>query len=163
MVKISFPPDLAIMDKVDAEFGAKFFPVTTCRLLLPVLWVTKEVAQISRPPKAPPLLFMPRFIIRPRPLLDVLILPFVEKAMTGAGPSEVFAGRNDEVAKATADTRAVVRRATLEVAPDEVLEAAAAAEAGIAVTCCPGRSAFSQGSEESILISSVLKYNCANT
>ena len=149
------------MDKADAEFGAKFFPVTTCRLLLPVLWVTKEVAPISRPPKAPPLLFMPRFIIRPRPLLDVLILPFVENAMTGAGPSEVFAGRNDEVARATADTRAAVRRATLEIAPDEVPETAA--EAGIAVTWCPGPSALLQGSEESILTSYVLKYNCANT
>ena len=67
----------------------------------------------------------------------MLILPFVEKAITGAGPSEVFAGRNDEVATATADIRAAVRRPRLELAPDEVPEAAAAVEvveAGIAVT-----------------------------
>ena len=96
---------------------------------------------------------MPRFIIRPRPLLGVLILPLAEKAITGAGPSKVFAGRDDEVARATADTRAAVRRATLEIAPDEVPETAA--EAGIAVTWCPGRLAFSQGSEYTILISSI--------
>lgn len=100
---------------------------------------------------------MPRFIIRPRPLLDVLILPFVEKAITDAGPSEVFAGKNDEVARATADTRAAVRRATLEVAPDEVPEAAAAAEAGIAVTWCPGRSALLQEYDETMLISCIVK------
>ena len=114
-----------------------------------------EVAPTSRPPKAPPPLFMPRFIIRPRPLLGVLILPLAEKAITGAGPSKVFAGRDDEVARATADTRAAVRRARLEVAADEVPEAAAAVGVGIAVTWCPGRLAFSQGSEYTILISSI--------
>lgn len=87
----------------------------------------------------------------------MFILPFVEKAITDAGPSEVFAGKNDEVARATADTRAAVRRATLEVAPDEVPEAAAAAEAGIAVTWCPGRSALLQEYDETMLISCIVK------
>ena len=74
----------------------------------------------------------------------------MEKAITGAGPtSEVFAGREDEVARATADTRAAVRRVMLELAPDVVPEAAP--EAGIAVTCW-ARSFGPQKSADTILI-----------
>ena len=52
--------------------------------------------------------------------------------MTGVGPttSEVFAGRDDVVAKATAAMRAAVRRTRLELAAEVPLPAAV--EAGIA-------------------------------
>jgi len=55
------------------------------------------------------------------------------KAMTGVGPttSEVFTGKDDDVARAMTDTRAAVRRTRLELVVEEV---PVPAEAGIAAT-----------------------------
>ena len=80
-----------------------------------------------RPPKVPPPVPV---LIRPRP--SALILPFMVNAMTGVAPttSEVFAGRDDDVANATAAMRAAVRRTRLELAAEVPLPAAV--EAGIA-------------------------------
>ena len=61
----------------------------------------------------------------------------------------MFTERDDEVARATADTRAAVRRVMLVPAPDVVPEAAPT-EAGIAVTCC-ARSVLPQKSADTML------------